>query len=111
MACRFLLSDALLDSLLDVTVFFYEFLAVFLHVFHHGVELLSRQARHGSMNKLEIAAAVKVVEDIHHRETVSLDLGAASNIDDSDRFGVHGTSSRRTRHLNSTGGSPTENEN
>src|SRR5260370_28740846 len=55
-----------------------------LDVLRYGIELLSRHARHGLVNEVEVVAAVKIVEDIHHRQPMSFDLRPAAEIDDPD---------------------------
>jgi hypothetical protein len=35
---------------------------------------------------------MEIIEDVHHRQPMAFDLGAAAVIDDSNQLGIHGNS-------------------
>lgn len=82
--------DAASVELIDSAVLLVKFVVMFVDVRDNGIELLARLARHGPVDEFEVVAAVKVVEDIHHRQPMPFDLRAAAEIDDAGRLRVHG---------------------
>jgi hypothetical protein len=63
-----------------------QFVPVVVDVFHDGVELFPRQARHRPVNELEVVAAMKVVKDVHHSQPMTFDLWSTALIDDAFFF-------------------------
>src|SRR5207237_3775387 len=62
---------------------------VFLDTFKYGIKLLPRQTRHRAMNEVEIVAAVQIIEDLHHREAMTLNLRTPANINNANIIRWH----------------------
>src|ERR1700746_1700324 len=82
---RFLICHALLDALINTAVFLRQLDVMLVHILDHDVEVLARQAGHGSVDVVEIVATVQIIKNIHHRQAMPFNLRPPAKIDDSNR--------------------------
>jgi hypothetical protein len=61
-----LLRDPLPKKLLGPTILFYQFLAVFVHVFQYSIELRAGERGHNLLDASKIITSVQIVKDVEH---------------------------------------------